>query len=188
MLKIEINNVKSIKNFSLEIPVEQGLHVIAGSNGIGKSSIMALLAVPFRPTVLWTIFNNTKEESSVSYEYDGKKDVWNKKDGKWLLEDGKWAKIKLDGFIEGSVIHGTRFTDKKVLELSEKVKSEHLVDADSFINDNFSHILHGKKFYPIIKKIKNRKVAEGLGFDSVPYFMEYEDGLLSQFWLSSGEK
>lgn len=67
MLKIEINNVKSIKNFSLEIPVEQGLHVIAGSNGIGKSSIMALLAVPFRPAVLWTIFNNAKEESSVSY-------------------------------------------------------------------------------------------------------------------------
>lgn len=187
MLKIEINNVKSIKNFSLEIPVEQGLHVIAGSNGIGKSSIMALLAVPFRPAVLWTIFNNTKEESSVSYEYDGKKDIWNKKDGKWLHEDGKWAKIKLDGFIEGSVIHGTRFTDKKVLELSEKVKSEHLVDADSFINDNFSHILQGKKFYPTIKKIKNRKTAEDLGFDSVPYFMEYEDGLLSQFWLSSGE-
>ncbi|WP_241357078.1 hypothetical protein, partial [Escherichia coli] len=30
-------------------------------------------------------------------------------------------------------------------------------------------------------------MAEELGFDSVPYFMEYEDRRLSQFWLSSGE-
>ncbi len=187
MLKIEIENVKSIKNFTLEIPIEQGLHVIAGSNGIGKSSIMALLAVPFRPAVLWTIFNNSSADSRVSYTYEEKQDIWSRDNGKWWREGGKWSQVKLDGFIEGSVIHGTRFTDKEVLELSEKVEDEHLVDADSFINDNFNYILHGKKYYPTIKKIKNRRIAQEIGFDSVPYFMEYEDRLLSQFWLSSGE-
>lgn len=59
-----------------------------------------------------------------------------------------------------------------------------MVDADEFINNNFNYVLHGKSFYPTIKKIKNRRVAEELGFDSVPYFMEYEDRRLSQFWLA----
>lgn len=187
MLKIKIENLKNIKNFELEIPIEQGLHVIAGSNGIGKSSIMALLSAPFRPSVLWNIFSNSSEKGKVTYTYQENKDTWIKDNKKWILENSKSPKIKLDGFIEGSVIHGTRFTDKKVLDLSEKVRSEHLVDADEFINSNFNNILHGRKNYPTIKKIKNRDTAAKLGFDSVPYFMEYEDRLLSQFWLSSGE-
>lgn len=187
MLKIEIVNVKSIKQFSLEIPIEQGLHVIAGTNGIGKSSIMALLAVPFHPAILWTIFENSNDDSRVSYTYSGKCDNWHRKEGKWWREGKKWSEIKLDGFIEGSIIHGTRFTDEEVLKLSEKVTDEHLVDADNFINENFNYILHGKKYYPNIKKVKNRYIAQELGFSSVPYFMKYEDKLLSQFWLSSGE-
>lgn len=187
MLKIDIENVKNIKKFTLEIPIEQGLHVIAGSNGIGKSSIMAMLSVPFMPSVLGKIFSNSNAGSKISYDYQGSQDVWSGEDGRWhRVSDGQ-KQIRLDGFIEGSVIHGTRFPDKKVLELSEKVTSEHLVDADEFINENFSYILHGKKHYPTIKKIRNRNIAEKLGFDSVPYFIEYEDRLLSQFWLSSGE-
>lgn len=189
LLKVEIDNIKNIKNFSLEIPIEQGLHVIAGSNGIGKSTLMALLAVPFRPSVLWTIFSNSRESSRVKFEYDGMTDIWHVDQSKWLLADKKRNDIRLDGFIEGSVIHGTRFTDAhaKVLQISDIVKDEHLVDADDFINEHFNFILHGKSFYPKIKKIKNKHLAEELGFETVPYFMEYDDGRLSQFWLSSGE-
>ncbi|TKK30921.1 hypothetical protein PspCFBP13528_14330 [Pseudomonas sp. CFBP13528] len=186
-LKVSIKNLKNIKNFSLEIPIEQGLHVIAGSNGIGKSTIMGLLAEPFMPSVLWTIFSNANSDSAVEYSYEGNTDVWAREEGRWELQGKKNKSIRIDGFIEGSVIHGTRFTDSNVLKLSENVLEEHLVDADEFINNNFNYVLHGKSFYPTIKKIKNRRVAEELGFDSVPYFMEYEDRRLSQFWLSSGE-
>ena len=62
-----------------------------------------------------------------------------------------------DGFIEGSIIHGTRFSDSTMasLRLSENVQAHHLVDADDFINDNFNQILHGKKnYYPSIKKLR----------------------------------
>lgn len=186
-LKIEIKNVKSIKSFTLEIPIEQGLHVIAGANGIGKSTIMALLAVPFMPAVLWSIFNNANNNSQVSYTYDGKSDVWIVNDQRWMLSERKKQDVRIDGFIEGSVIHGTRFSDANVLEISEFVTAEHLVDADDFINRNFNYVLHGKNYYPTIKKIKNKVLAERLGFKSVPYFIEYEDRRLSQFWLSSGE-
>lgn len=186
-LKVRIKNLKSIKDFSLGIPIKQGLHVIAGSNGIGKSTIMALLAEPFRPSILWTIFSHAGPDSSVEYSYEDKTDLWLRKDGLWKLEGKKNKSIRLDGFIEGSVIHGTRFADSNVLEISKNVTDAHLVDADEFINENFNYVLHGKKFYPTIKKIRNRRVAEELGFDSVPYFMEYEDRLISQFWLSSGE-
>jgi len=186
--KIEIKNVKNIKEFSLEIPVEQGLHVISGINGIGKSTIMGLLSVPFRPTILWKIFKNPNSNSSVSYSYNGSSDIWVvNEESKWVLKGKKKLDVKLDGFIEGSIIHGTRFTDGNVLEISNKVKDEHLVDADMFINENFNQILHGKTFYPTIKKIKNRTLSNELGFDSIPYFVEYDGRRISQFWLSSGE-
>ncbi|OZY85888.1 hypothetical protein CBP51_02295 [Cellvibrio mixtus] len=186
-LKVTIKNLKNIKNFSLSIPIEQGLHVIAGSNGIGKSTIMGLLAEPFRPSVLWTIFSHANNDSHIEYNYEGKTDIWLRINNKWELEGKNSKSIRIDGFIEGSIIHGTRFTDSNVLELSQNVLAEHLVDADDFINENFNYVLHGKKFYPTIKKIKNTRVASDLGFSSVPYFMEYEDRMLSQFWLSSGE-
>ncbi|UJF21536.1 AAA family ATPase [Shewanella sp. OMA3-2] len=48
-------------------------------------------------------------------------------------------------------------------------------------------VKNGEITYPTIKKIKNKRLAVELGFESVPYFMEYEDRRLSQFWLSSGE-
>ncbi|RBP75288.1 putative AbiEii toxin of type IV toxin-antitoxin system [Shewanella putrefaciens] len=186
-LKVKIKNLKNIKDFSLTIPIEQGLHVIAGSNGIGKSTIMGLLAAPFRSSVLSTIFNHANTDSSVEYSYEDKTDLWIREEGKWRIQGKSNKSIRIDGFIEGSIIHGTRFTDSNVLELSKNVKDEHLVPADDFINENFNYILHGKNYYPTIKKIKNKRVAEHLGFNSVPYFMEYNDGLLSQFWLSSGE-
>lgn len=189
-LKMEINNIKKIGDFSLVLPIEQGLYAIAGTNGIGKSTIMALLWVLFRPALLKSLFDNCPAGSSVSYSYGGKFDQWKRNDGLWIINGGEKKNIWIDGFIEGSVIHGTRFTDGtlKTLTLSGKVKNEDLVDADDFINENFSQILHGKKnVYPTIKKIRNRTVAEKLGFDSVPYFMEYPDGRLSQYWLSTGE-
>ena len=140
ILRIEINSVKSVKKFALEIPIEQGLYAIAGANGIGKSTIMALLAVPFRPALLKTLFDGCRVGASATYSYEGKVDSYVKQEYTWLINGGGKKDIWLDGFIEGSIIHGTRFTDAtlKCLELSGKVKNEHLVEADDFINDNFN--------------------------------------------------
>lgn len=186
-LTLKVNRVKSIKEFSLTIMINQGVHAISGTNGIGKSTIMSLLAVPFRPALLNHIFYRGQPNSTIEYELDGVVDTYIKKEGKWIIPT---KKISIDGFIEGSVIYGTRFSDStlKSLELSDNVSETDLVDADEFINWNFSYILHGKeKSYPTIKKIKNRRIAQKLGFETVPYFMQYEDARLSQYWLSSGE-
>ena len=186
-LTLKVNRVKSIKEFSLTIMINQGVHAISGTNGIGKSTIMSLLAVPFRPALLNHIFYRGQPNSTIEYELDGVVDTYIKKEGKWIIPT---KKISIDGFIEGSVIYGTRFSDStlKSLELSDNVSEADLVDADEFINWNFSYILHGKeKSYPTIKKIKNRRIAQKLGFETVPYFMQYEDARLSQYWLSSGE-
>lgn len=189
-LKIQIENIKSIKSFSLEIPIEQGLYAIAGTNGVGKSTIMALLAVPFRPALLSDLFGNCGQDSKINYYYSEKEDHWEKIGPRWQIKGKQSKEIKIDGFIEGSIIHGTRFSDSTLesLKLSDNVRDEHLVDADEFINENFNQILHGRKnVYPTIKKVKNRKVASQLGFETVPYFMEYPDRRLSQYWLSTGE-
>lgn len=189
-LKIEIKNTKKISDFSINIPIEQGLYAIAGTNGVGKSTLMALLAIPFRPALFADLFNNCSSNASVSYCYEGLEDHWIKDGARWHVKNKPTKEIMIDGFIEGSIIHGTRFSDStfESLKLSDNVNDEHLVDADDFINSNFNEILHGKRnVYPTIKKVVNRKVASKLGFETVPYFMEYEDRRLSQYWLSTGE-
>lgn len=130
-LKVEIENVKSIKNFSLEIPIEQGLYAIAGTNGVGKSTIMALLAVPFRPALLNDLFGRCGNASKVNYFYEGKSDYWEKEGAgaRWKVKGKSSKDIRIDGFIEGSIIHGTRFSDSTLesLQLSDSVSEEHLV-------------------------------------------------------------
>ena len=189
-LKVKVKNIKSIKDFTLEIPIEQGLYAIAGTNGIGKSTLMALLATPFRPALLNDLFSSCGSASELSYFYENKEDHWEVKNQKWRTKHTRQRNIKIDGFIEGSIIHGTRFSDSTLesLKLSDNVQDDHLIDADDFINIHFNEILHGKKnVYPTIKKVKNRRLALELGFESVPYFMEYDDRRLSQYWLSTGE-
>lgn len=42
-LTLEINNLRSIKDFKISLPIKKGVYAITGSNGIGKSTVLNAL-------------------------------------------------------------------------------------------------------------------------------------------------
>lgn len=187
-LKISINNIKNVKNAVFEFPLENSLNLIVGNNGSGKSTFLHSLSQAISKNSLKTLQSEDYDaSSSVEIEIDGIKDHW-KGDNDWYL---KKVNIELNGMYEGSLFYGTRFNDSKriddVLHRGLLVDSN-IVEADDYIKDKVSYILHGVTGrYPRLKRIKNRYISADLGFSNTPYFNLVNNKLISQYRMSSGE-
>lgn len=189
--ELAIKNIKNFDDFIIDLSLNKGLYAITGTNGVGKSSLMSLLAKPFLPKILDSTFTSSSNETSeVVYNVDGNKEICKFVAGKWTSEfEGN--EIKLQGFYEGSVIHGTRFSDANLAAIknASNVSEQDLADADDFVKTKLSYILHGHEGkYDSLKKIKHRSLAfKKFKFRGTPYFMSYEGNLVSQFSMSTGE-
>lgn len=159
---LEVDNLKNFDKFSIELKLDRGLYAITGTNGVGKSSLMSLLAKPFLPKVLDTYFSDVIQDSSkVKYKLNDNYEHYEVVDGKWNKSSHS-GKVSFTGFYEGSVIHGTRFSDAniKAMRNASHVPMEHLSDADDFVKEQLSFILHGiQGKYQSLKKIKHRDLA-----------------------------
>ncbi|MHB0929641.1 MAG: ATP-dependent nuclease [Candidatus Nanopelagicales bacterium] len=187
-LKISISQIKNIKTGVFEFPLENSLNLIVGSNGSGKSTFLLSLSQAILAGSLKTLKSEDYSSSSiVEIEIDGVKDCW-KGDNDWYLKN---INIKLNGMYEGSLFYGTRFNDsKKIDEILHKglVSDSDIVDADDYIKQKASYILHGVDGrYPNLKRIKNRYISAELGFTNTPYFNFVNSKLISQYRMSSGE-
>ncbi|WP_439894702.1 AAA family ATPase [Pseudomonas syringae] len=189
MLKLEINNLRDIKKFAIEIPFRKGVYAITGENGIGKSTIFSVLSRLVYKGALTSFFRNDGDSSSeVVFHYGGKINTWVKSPN-WKRKDAD-DEIFADGIYEGSIIFGQRFTDlhKSKIGNGYKIKAEDLIGADPFVIENLGEILKcDKGFYSSLKRIKTKARAQELKFDSQPYFIEKDGKWLSQFFMSSGE-
>lgn len=187
-LKIVITNIKNIKQASFDFPLENSLNLIVGNNGSGKSTILLALSQTILKQSLKTLREDDYDDSSqVTIELDGKIDTWKGKD-KWYLDR---IGISLNGMYEGSLFYGTRFNDSRKIDTILKsggIKSEDIVDADDYIKQKISYILHGTNdHYPGLKRIRNKYISERLGFSNTPYFNSINGKLISQYRMSSGE-
>ena len=92
---------------------------------------------------------------------------------------------------EGSLFYGTRFDDSlKVDDLvnNSTISSNDIVDADSYIKQQMSFILHGDlNHYGTLKRIRNKRMAKKVNLKKTPYFQEIKGNLISQYKMSSGE-
>lgn len=187
-LKLKIENLRSIKELELELPLKPGLYAITGKNGSGKSTSMAAIANLFYSDILKSyFFNSTEEGSKISYNFKNI-DFEYLYDGKRWTESGR--KIYLHGFYEGSLIHGNRFRDShiKALLTAAKVKKEELITAHSDIKKNLGLILHDNEDqYNNLFKLSSDRAKEVFKFRSSPYFIVNNDKLISQLSLSTGE-
>ena len=189
ILNIKIERLKHINSIELNLPIKKGLYAITGANGTGKSSIMTVVSKVIRKSA-FEVFQSQdySSNSKITITYDGKENIWTKANRGWSCSSSDL--ISFEGFYEGSIIHGMRFSDANYDSLlkAEKVNDTILTDADSFVQHNLSYILHGNTdFYKNLKRIKHKKIAQHKAFKGIPYFIEGTNGRVNQFCMSAGE-
>ncbi len=187
-LKVRVGNIKNIKSASLEFPLENSLNLIVGSNGSGKSTIIQALSQAISKQPLKNLQDGDYDNTSyVELELEGKIDRWEGNEN-WFLKN---IKINLNGMYEGSLFYGTRFNDSRVVDelvRDGKIPTTDVADADDYIKEKMSFILHGiPGKYPSLKRIRNKYISAKLNLESTPYFNSIGDKLISQYRMSSGE-
>ena len=191
-LEIEINKIKNIKKGKLSIPLRRGIYGIIGNNGTGKSTIMTCLAQVVFSHSLDALRDEDIVEDSYVLLSDGEKTAkWYRQNDAWKSIESPRKRVHYDGMYEGSLFYGTRFNDSKIVDdlLSmKKIDSRDIIEADDYIKDNLSYILHGNyNFYRTLKRIRNKRIAATLELENTPYFQEFRGKLVSQYRMSSGE-
>lgn len=191
-LKLTIDNIKSIKNCEFILPVDKGIYCIAGTNGSGKSTLLSCLAQTVYASSIKSFSEyDCSNESKIAMNYGTNNTVWSYVDGNWGTNCATDQRLKFNGMYEGSLFYGTRFDDSiKIDEIVKqgKLPPESIVDADPYIIEKLSYILHGDfNHYKTLKRVRNRKTAENAKLKNIPYFIETKGNLISQYRMSSGE-
>ena len=192
-LELEISKIKNISKAKMELSLDKGIYGIIGSNGCGKSTILTVLAQLIRRYYLGNLqIEDFNYDSYVSFSVGLSKDIWTySKNKKQWFADSYPSTIQYGGMYEGSLFYGTRFDESKIVDdlvKKNKFNDDEIVDADDFVQKQLSYILHGDfDHYKDIKKVKNKHISKRLGLKNTPYFTVYNDNLISQYRMSSGE-
>lgn len=191
-LKVIIKKIKNIQTCELSLPIEKGIYCICGTNGCGKSTALSCMAQSVFSSSLKNLTENDYDaDSSVEFFYGNKYTIWNFIDNKWRTNCIQAERIHFNGMYEGSLFYGTRFDDSIMVDELVKnstIRPEDIVDADDYVKDQMSFILHGdKEHYRILKRVRNKHIAEAAQLKNTPYFQEINGHLISQYRMSSGE-
>ena len=132
-------------------------------------------------------YNSTSE---VVINLDGSTRVW-KHDQRRSWQSDIKEMLPINGMYEGSLFYGSRFNDSRLVDsiLSDgRIASSDIVDADDYVKEKLSFILHGENGnFPGLKKLRNRDIATRLGLVNTPYFNDVNGRHISQYRMSSGE-
>lgn len=200
-IALKIKNVKNIKSADITFPFSKGLYALVGENGCGKSTIMLAMSLMVKTSSAHLLSNEAvSSDSIIEVSADNQYDKWfyNEKrkemtTGKFHKHGGRYAltaSAHFEGFYEGSIFYGCRFDDFNVIDsfLNRPNYKSMLSDADNFVTETLGYILHNnKQHYKGLKKINSRAIAKECGFDGIPYFIQFEDKIISQYRMSSGE-
>lgn len=196
-LDLTIKNIKNIKECHFEVPLDGGIYALVGENGCGKSTILAILSKVITKYNISQILKpiDYSKNSTIEFATEDVHEVWENYEGKWHFTTShpqrKYLSVK--GMYEGSLFYGTRFNDPSLLDqlLKEKKIPENLiVDADVYVKEHLSYILHGDYLhYKNLKKLDMgiKQATIEFGLKNQPHFLELENGRISQYRMSSGE-
>lgn len=193
-LKVEINQIKNINNCTLEFPIEPGIYCLAGSNGCGKSTVMSCLAQSVFSSSLNRLRNEDfSKDSYIKFSYGTQQTVWsyNFSEHTWNSDIPKQSRIHFNGMYEGSLFYGTRFDDSVIIDelvRAGMISLSSIVDADNYVKEKLSFILHGDLLhYQTLKRVRNKRIANQVHLKNIPYFQVFKNNLVSQYRMSSGE-
>lgn len=190
-ISIEVSHIKNVDHAFLEFPLSKGTSVIVGGNGSGKSTILQALSQAFlRGSLKQLDEDDYQPGSKVEISLAGDKRIWTPDPEKgWRVDD--LARLRINGMYEGSLFYGSRFHDSRLVNTllkSGKLRSEDILDADEYIKEKLSYILHGAPGkYSGLKRLRNREIAKKYGLKNTPYFNDVGGKLISQYRMSSGE-
>jgi predicted ATPase len=189
-LNIKIREIRGIKALDVSLNLKPGIYAITGKNASGKSTLIASLASIFYRKILLSYFQNSPNNAKIEYELEGNSMIATKN-----VAIKKWdfnGDLMLNGFYEGSIIHGNRFRDTNYSALYEaaRVQKHHLTPAENFVKENLGIILQNNaNYYDNLFRLKARDAFSLFKFRGSPYFIDNidENHLISQFSLSTGE-
>lgn len=203
-VNIKVHNVKSIKEADIDLPLEKGMYAIVGENGCGKSTLMLVMSFMVKTSSNRMLTSaDIDTTSTVDITTDDAHDHWYVSRGRLTTghyekqigyDHGFHDKMVVDthwpGFYEGSIFYGSRFDDFDAVGrfFSNPDYRNDIARADTFVSETLSYILHNdKEHYKNLYHIKNKVTAKSHGFKGMPYFVDYNGTLVSQFRMSSGE-
>lgn len=194
-LDLHIHNIKNIMDAYIECPFSNGVYAFVGPNGCGKSTIMQSLSLLLSGRHIQGFKRyDSHEDSFIEFSSDDFNEKWKYNSNSKRLEASRnrFYERAFNGMYEGSLFYGTRFNDSRVVDrllAKKQISTIQLIEADTYVRDTLSHILHGdKNHYQTLKRIRNRQIAESLGLRNLPYFIEpISSCYISQYRMSSGE-
>lgn len=185
-IKMIIHNIKSISDFTFEIPTSKGLYALTGENASGKSTVISCAATAFYNPLLYSYFGKPYDGSKIEFEYDGKTRAITSKAGRW---HGSRNSLGISGFFEGSLVFGNRFKDidfgllKKLAEISD----DQLDAASTFIRENLGLILHDDKSFYQELYVTKKQFGEKNELQRPTFYFKKNGRLINQLNMSTGE-
>lgn len=188
-LIVGITNIRNISKANIVLPFDNGIYALVGVNGSGKSTLMECISFLLSKNKSKFLFGS--DSGSVIGFKAGDNPFF-----QWTFDNDSQGIEPPDrtiyrGLYEGSLFYGTRFEDSKAIDnmiSSNLLPESEIADADLYVKEKLSFILHGDTdHYKTLKRIKNRRIADSLGLNNLPYFIESCNVLISQYRMSSGE-
>lgn len=183
---INIKNLNNIKSIEFTFELKQGLMVLVGDNGVGKSTVLSCLSGLVENANLSRIFKNIKDDSEISY-FKNKNLIfsWKVKDRKFILEETENNNENtnyIKGFSELSLQSGLRFDNKQKTRINSKIKLKKR-KVDEFIRKEMSYIIDNCEE---LGRFENLYLSKELQSNSI-YFNEIDNTVIWQSDFSLGE-
>lgn len=191
-LTITIKNVKSISDFELSLPLQKGIFALIGNNGTGKSTIINCLAqlVADEKRGIGLQTDEGREGALVCIKTEERSATWRFLSGSWSVSEPPERRLHYEGMYERSLFYAPRFNDSRIVDKKfrqNQFPAEAIVDADEYVKDQLSFILHGNfEHYRALKRLKG-EARRKLNLKNIPYFNVTDGQLISQYKMSSGE-
>ena len=195
-INVSVKNVKNIRQCEFDLSFEKGIYALVGENGCGKSTLMNILAVLVKPSAIKSLgIADYNEDTKICLSINDVCDKIESISGRLCINHPVRRRHRMNnqfrGFYEGSIFYGTRFYDYSRITdvLNSENFAQDLMPVDDFVKNNLSKILHGDHaHYNNLKKIRSKTIAATkYNLLGIPYFLEVNGNLISQYSMSSGE-
>lgn len=173
MRKIIIENTKGIRKLEFVFPELEGVYLLAGANGTGKTTLFVCMERICNPLAFARGFTASRswnavdqfENASVLYETDQMQVRFRKKTAKWAPTPRKGSSTLLQSFGFSDVIF-VRADARRIAISQDDLRAGNFVAADPEIKDTLNNLLETQKYLGL-KRLRN---ANGRGRQATYYY------------------